>query len=531
MFRGYRHHSVQNSKANIRQRGFQYMDGVLSVESLKKSFPGVYVLKGISFSLEKGKIYGLVGENGAGKSTLVKILMGLHQPDSGTITINDEQASIKNPIQARQQYKLDAVFQEHALIPQLCVAENLFLDRLDDFYRYGLLNTRALHARAREVMKKVDLSIDVAAPAGDLQEGEKSLVELAKALERDPEVLILDEMTAALTSQVVKDLFRIMLALKDQGKTLIFISHRLEEVLQICDEIIVLKDGNLEGILKKEENGSLPATRKKIIGMMTGTEKGLDFPPKARPLAGAEVVLSIKNICGRSLKNVTLEVRKGEIVALAGLRGQGQSSLLRAITGLVFRSQGSVEMFGTAVSIDSPRQAMKNGIFFVSDRRDQEELWLAHDVWLNMSLASVGSRSRLGVISRSRDRKTVEDMVARLRIATPNVAKIVRQLSGGNRQKVVLGKYLLANPKVLLLDQPTLGLDVGAKVEIYNLLRQLAASGIPTLTVLTDLEEVINLPDRILVMHEGEIVREFSGMDINEEELLDSYYGGRESAQ
>jgi ABC-type sugar transport system ATPase subunit len=182
-------------------------------------------------------------------------------------------------------------------------------------------------------------------------------------------------------------------------------------------------------------------------------------------------------------------------------------------------------MFGTPVRIESPRTAMKNGVFFVSDRRDQEELWLAHDVWLNMSVASVDSRTSWGIIPRNKDRKIVEDMVQKLRIVTPSIAKIVRQLSGGNRQKVVLGKYLLASPKVLLLDQPTMGLDVGAKVEIYYLLRQLADEGIPTLTVLTDLEEVVNLPDRVFVMHEGRIVRQFSGEKINEEELLDSYYG------
>jgi ribose transport system ATP-binding protein len=501
------------------------MESILRIDSLKKQFPGVLVLRGISFSLQKGKIYGLVGENGAGKSTLVKILMGLHQPDSGTITINDEEASVKSPTQARNEYKLDAVFQEHALIPHLSVAENLFLDRLDDFYRYGLLNTNRLYGQAREVLKKIDVELDVSLPADSLQEGEKSLVELARALDRNPNILILDEMTAPLTSQVVQDLFSIIRRLKEEGKTLIFISHRLEEVLKICDEIIVLKDGNLEGIVKKKNNGDLPSVRRKIISMMTGTEKGLDFPPKVGPLSEAQVVLSLENISSGRLNNVSIQVRKGEIVALAGLRGQGQSTLLRTVTGLLFRSQGTVSIFGRPVKIDSPREAMKNGIFFVSDRRDQEELWLAHDVWLNMSLASVDSRTKFGVVPRARDRKIVEDMVARLKIATPNIAKVVRQLSGGNRQKVVLGKYLLANPRVLLLDQPTLGLDVGAKIEIYYLLRELATAGIPTLTVLTDLEEVVNLPDRIFVMHEGQIVREFSGIRINQEELLDSYYG------
>lgn len=501
------------------------MEPILDVESLEKSFPGVEVLKKITFSLEKGKIYGLVGENGAGKSTLVKILMGLHVPDGGVIRIAGEEAQIRNPTQARREYKLDAVFQEHALIPHLSVAENIFLDRLDQFYSAGLLNRKLLQFRAEEVIRPVDLEIDVNKSADMLREGEKSLVELAKALERDPNILIFDEMTAPLTSEVVHMLFGIIQDLKHQGKTLIFISHRLEEVLQICEEIIVLKDGNLQGIIHNSQANDRSELRKQIIGMMTGTEKGLDFPAKQGRRKGAERVLSARNITTKYLKDVSLEVRTGEIVALAGLRGQGQSSLLRAVTGLQLRTHGTIEMFGVPVEIDSPRTAMKNGIFFVSDQRDQEELWLAHDVWLNMSVASVDNRTRWGFIPMNKDREIVEDMVRKLRIVTPSIAKIVRQLSGGNRQKVVLGKYLLASPKVLLLDQPTMGLDVGAKVEIYYLLRSLADEGIPTLTVLTDLEEVINLPDRIFVMHEGRIVREFSGAKINEEELLDSYYG------
>jgi ribose transport system ATP-binding protein len=501
------------------------MEPILNVESLEKRFPGIEVLKKITFSLEAGNIYGLVGENGAGKSTLVKILMGLHAPDGGTIRIKGEEAQIRNPTQARGEYKLDAVFQEHALIPHLSVAENIFLDRLDQFYSGGLLNRKLLQSRAQEVLRPVGLDIDVSESADLLREGEKSLVELAKALERDPNILIFDEMTAPLTSDVVRRLFAIIEDLKRIGKTLIFISHRLEEVLEICEEIIVLKDGNFEGIIHNPKDNDRSALRKRIIGMMTGKEKGLDFPAKLGQRQLGETVLSVKNAATKHLKDVSLEIHRGEIVALAGLRGQGQSSLLRAITGLELRTQGTIEMFGTPVRIESPRTAMKNGIFFVSDRRDQEELWLAHDVWLNMSVASVDSRTSWGIIPRIKDRKIVEEMVQRLRIVTPSIAKIVRQLSGGNRQKVVLGKYLLASPKVLLLDQPTMGLDVGAKVEIYYLLRQLAAEGIPTLTVLTDLEEVVNLPDRVFVMHEGRIVRQFSGEKINEEELLDSYYG------
>jgi ABC-type sugar transport system ATPase subunit len=498
---------------------------ILKVESIKKRFPGVNVLNGISFSLEKGNIYGLVGENGAGKSTLVKILMGIYPPDDGEVFIEGEQAHIKDPLVARNTYKIDAVFQEHALIPQMSVAENIFLDELQEFYMKGFINKKKLQISAKDALKMVGLELDVSLNTGELSEGDKSLVELSKALFRNPKILIFDEMTAPLPSDIVKRLFQIIRELKESGKTIIFISHRLGEVLTICDEIIVLKDGILQGIVNNRDKGDISSTRKKIIRMMTGTEKGLDFPEKKGLRTKGETVLSLRDIRNECIRGVSLDVRKGEIVALAGLRGQGQSELLRAISGLLFKIEGDILINDEKKKIRNPREAMDSGIFYISDKRDEEELWLTHDVMLNISVVSVGERTRMGIIQRKREQDTVQRMVSSLRIETPSLAKIVRQLSGGNRQKVVLGKYLLARPKILLLDQPTKGLDVGSKVEIYHLLRKLTDEGIPTLAVLTDLEEVVNLPDRIFVMHEGSIVKEFSEQSINQEELLDSYYG------
>jgi len=501
------------------------MTEIVKVDSITKRFPGVEVLKGVTFSLEKGKIYGLVGENGAGKSTLVKILMGIHQPDGGEIFIGGEKARIKEPSQARYTYKMDTVFQEHALIPQLSIAENIFLDKLDSFYKKGLIDHTKLRSHAEKALSEVGLDIDVTLPISEFSEGEKSLIELSKALSRNPEILILDEMTAPLESSTVNDLFEIMRKVKEKGKTLIFISHRLEEVFKVCDDIIVLRDGNLEGIISNNLKEDLLSIRKKVIGMMTGTERGLSFPEKTGLKSKGEKVLSLKNVKNKWLRGVSLEVHKGEVVALAGLRGQGQSELLRTIAGLLPEEDGDIRIFGEKLHIGSPKEAIDHGIFYVSDRRDEEELWLTHDVWLNISVASINDRTRLGFIRKNKDKEAVEKMVSRLRIETPSLAQIVRNLSGGNRQKVVLGKYLLARPKILLMDQPTMGLDVGAKMEIYRLLRKLSDEGTPTLAVLTDLEEVVNLPDRLLVMREGEIVKEFSKEKMDEEELLDSYYG------
>jgi len=497
----------------------------VKVVSIRKHFPGVEVLKGISFSLEKGKIYGLVGENGAGKSTLVKILMGIHQPDGGEIFIGGKTARVKDPSQARYTFRMDTVFQERALIPQLSVAENIFLDKLDEFYEKGLINQTKLQSHAKKALREVGLDIDITLPAREFSEGEKSLIELSKALSRDPEILILDEMTAPLESSVVNNLFKIMRRLRERGKTLVFISHRLEEIFKICDDIIVLKDGNLEGIIDNNWEEDPVSIRKKVIGMMTGTEKGLSFPEKTGLKLKGEVVFSLKDVKNRWLRDVSLEVRKGEIVALAGLRGQGQSNLLRTIAGLLPQEDGEIYISGKKIEINSPKDAISNGIFYISDKRDEEELWLSLNVWLNISLASIDNRTRLGFIKRNEDKRAVEKMVLRLRIETPSLAQLVKNLSGGNRQKVVLGKYLLARPKILIVDQPAMGLDVATKGEIYHLLRRLSTEGIPTLAVLTDLEEVVNLPDRLLVMREGQIVKEFSEEKMDEEELLDSYYG------
>jgi len=496
----------------------------IRVESLYKQFPGVKALEEISFSFKSRKIYAVVGENGAGKSTLVKILMGIYQPDSGNIVVKDKVVKIIDPIHARKDYKIDAVFQEHSLIPQLSVAENIFLTNLKDFYNKGFLSSKKINQDAEKILRKVNFSIDVKKLAKDLQEGEKIYVELAKAISRNPDIIILDEITAALESDDVEKLFKIILSLKEDEKTIIFISHRLDEVLKFSDEIIVFRDGKLIGNIDNSYKNDKQSKREKIIQYMTGIVGGLRFPEKTGVDNNEKIVLSVKGLKSKHLKGIDLEIREGEIVGLAGLRGQSQSELLRSIAGILHKKQGIIALNGKEIKIRSIYDAVKSGIFYVSDKRDDEELWLTQDIVFNMVLMSIDHRAKYGFINKKQEKKLVESMVKKLHIETSRLEKIVHYLSGGNRQKVVLAKHLLAKPKILLLDQPTTGLDIGAKMEIYKLLRLLAKEGIPTLALLTEREEILQLPDRLLVMCEGEIIKEFREVVVNEENLLSSYY-------
>ncbi|MGM0366221.1 MAG: sugar ABC transporter ATP-binding protein [Actinomycetota bacterium] len=500
------------------------MNERIRVESLAKNFPGVKALDEVSFSLESNKIYALVGENGAGKSTLVKILSGIYKPDGGRIFVNGKEARIKDPTHARKYYKIDVVFQEHSLIPELSIAENIFLTNLENFYDRGFLSYQNINTAAEKILERINFSIDVRKLAKDIHEDEKTFVEFAKVLSRNPDTVILDEITAALESDDVEGLFKILMSLKEEGKTIIFISHRLEEVLKFSDEIIVFKDGRLVGNIDNSSKQDYKSKRDKIINYMTGIEGGLKFPERLGVDSKGKVVLSVKNLNSKHLKGINLEIRENEIVGLAGLRGQGQSELLRTLAGIMSKSSADIKINGQEVRINSTFDAIKAGFFYISDKRDKEELWLSHDIIFNIVLMSISSRTRGGFIKKKEEKKLVKDIAEKLQIETARLDNYVQLLSGGNRQKVVLAKYLLAKPRILFLDQPTIGLDVGAKMEIYKILRMLAKKGIPTLTLLTDREEILQFPDRLLVMFEGEIIKEFRGAGIDEEKLLHSYY-------
>ncbi len=500
------------------------MQKLLQVRSLDKAWPGVHVLKGISFSLESGKIYALVGENGAGKSTMVKIIMGLEKPDSGELIIKGEKAKIHNPIDARNKYKIDAVFQEHSLIPEMTVAENLALDFIHEFKTGPLISSAKLMEYADKVLSTVNLNLDSSRKVKTLSEGEKSIVELAKVIARDVDLIILDEITSALEFETVEKLVKLLMELKAKGKSFIFISHRMEEVLNYSDEILVLKDGTLSGQIDNEEKNDCEEKRRKIITLMTGLTCGLEFPQKKGAPGDAQDVLEVRHLSSKTLHDINLKVKTGEIVCLSGLSGQGQSELLRTITGVLPKKEGEILIEGKETKIRKIKDSMDNGVIYLSDKRDEEEIWGEHDLLFNMVMGSLHKRTKLGVINCKAEYETAQKMVERLKIETPGLEKLIRFLSGGNRQKVVIARYLLANPKLLVLDQPTVGLDIATKLEIYKLLRELADSGLSCLALFTERDEILKLPDRIVVMCEGSIVAEFDGLSVEEEELLHSYY-------
>lgn len=500
------------------QSAIQTSNVIMEVKGLTKVFPGVVAVNNVTLSFERGKIYGLVGENGAGKSTFIKMLVGVENPTKGEIIVNGRRVLPKNPTHAEQELGIVVVFQEDVEIPLLTVAENLFLTKENMFYRRGVISFNELCKAAESVLKNVNLEIDVKRPMHSLTVAERKLVSLARALSRNPQILILDETTAPFEKTEVESLFNILRKLKEKGVTIIFISHRLKEVLELCDVIVVMKDGEIIGVL---ENKGINEER--VIEMMTGIKFGVAFPEKAAKVGAT--IFSVRNLSiNNVLKDINLDLREGEIVALAGLRGQGQERLLQALYGLERLTSGEIYLNGKKIFINNPLDAIKNGIIYISDKREYEELWPTLSILKNVSMASLKSRSKMGIISFYREKREVFQIVSKLAISTPSLNRETIYLSGGNKQKVALAKWLLTKAKVILLNKPTDGIDVATKIEIYKLLRELANQGMVILTVLTELSEVINLPDRILVMHEGKIIREFKG-GVSEAELLGSYYG------
>ncbi|MEM2465421.1 MAG: sugar ABC transporter ATP-binding protein [Candidatus Bathyarchaeia archaeon] len=492
----------------------------LSTEGIVKTFPGVKALDNVSIELKMGRITALVGENGAGKSTLVKIISGVYQSDKGRIFVRGKEVNYRNSKEALLEHKIACVHQENTLIPEMTVVENFFLEIENRFYKWGLLSYPAMKKELKSFLKDININnIDIDLKAKYLKPNEIKLIEFAKSLYYNPNLLILDEVTAPLAEDEVKLVFNHMEHLKNSGKAVLFISHRLAEILRISDEVIILREGKVIKSLTGKE-----IERDQIISMMIGVDiKSHEyFPPKATKVSDKKI-LEIRNLKGNGV-DVSFEVFEGEILALAGLGGQGMSQVLRMIYGILPREYGEFYLNGKRVKIRNPRDAIRCGIIYVSENRELEELFPNLSVKENISIPLFDRCNKAGVIIGSKLSKYVKDIIKSFSIKAPSLDVPITQLSGGNKQKVIIGRYICKEPKVLLLANPTEGLDIATKIEVYKILRNLANRGIGVVVLLSELSEVVNLPDRVLIMHSGRIIKELKKNEITEENILRGYF-------
>ncbi|WP_022890951.1 sugar ABC transporter ATP-binding protein [Agromyces italicus] len=488
---------------------------LLEVEGVSKGFPGVQALADVQLELRHGEVLALVGENGAGKSTLMKLLAGIHTPDAGTFRLNGRELSIEGPRQA-QELGISIIHQEFNLMPDLTVAQNIFIGR--EHRQAGLfLDDRALNRRAQELFDRLGLALDPAERVEQLTVARQQMVEIAKALSFDAKVLIMDEPTAALNDAEVDVLFELIERFRTADTGVIYISHRMEELSRISDRISVLRDGRYVGTRVTAETAP-----SEIISLMVGREISGEQRPAPRTPEG-EPVLSVRGLSTRQLlREVSFDVHAGEILGFAGLMGAGRTEVARAIVGADRRESGEIRVRGRVVSISSPAEAAGLGIGYLSEDRKQLGVLLERSVRENLVLSSLREyTSGLGFVRDGRIEATGREYVEKLRIKTPSTAQLVQNLSGGNQQKVVIAKWLVKDCDVLIFDEPTRGIDVGAKEEIYGLLRRLADEGKAIIMISSELPEVLRLSDRIAVMAEGRLTAVLDNAEATQENLMD----------
>jgi ribose transport system ATP-binding protein len=486
----------------------------IRAEGISKRFPGVQALEDVEFEVYPGEVVGLVGENGAGKSTLVKILSGVYARDQGRIWFKGRLVDPRSPQEA-QALGISTIYQEPAVIPGLSVAENVFLNREPRRIRaLGMVDFGKMRLDTQASLSELGVDIRPGRLVRELTVAGQQMVEIAKAISWDATLLIMDEPTSSLSSSDAERLFEIVRRLKSRGVSVVFISHRIEEVLQVTDRIVVMRDGRRVGSLPISE-----ATREKIVRLMVGRAVGIF--PKVKVEIG-EPVLEIRHLSGKGMVGgVSLSARKGEILGLAGLVGAGRTELARIICGVDERIGGQILLDGQEVDIRSPSDAVRLGIGLVPEDRKGQGLVLKMDVRENVTLAILRRLARwLGAISRREQREVAAHYVDALSIATPSLAQLVENLSGGNQQKVVLAKWLSAHPRVLIMDEPTRGIDVGAKAEVHALMSQLASEGIGILMISSELPEILSMSDRVIVMCQGRITGEFRPEETTQEEII-----------
>ncbi|MBI5563480.1 MAG: sugar ABC transporter ATP-binding protein [Chloroflexi bacterium] len=483
---------------------------LLEIKGLSKAFPGVQALESVDLDIREGEVHALLGENGAGKSTLIKILSGAYPKDRGEILYQGKPIEIKTPHHA-QQLGISTIYQEFNLGPDLTVPENIFLGHLP--HRGPLVDWGLAKTRAEEILNRLGIKLPMDVPASKLTVAEQQLVEIAKALARETRLLIMDEPSAVLGDKDLEKLYQIIRALKAEGIAIIYISHRLVEIFDIADRVTVLKDGRLVGTRDVAD-----VTMPELVRMMIGRDLQ-DVYPK-RTAAVGDVLMEVNNINRPGvLHDISFHVRAGEIVGIAGMRGAGRTELARAIFG-ADPHQGTITLAGESLTVRSPQDAIRHRVALVTEDRKAEGLFLKLSVSTNTTISGLKALCQAGIIRLRRETGVVARLIDQLKIKAPNANFIVGNMSGGNQQKVVLARWLNIGARVLLMDEPTRGIDVGSKAEIYQLMAQLAEQGVGLIMISSELPEVLGMSDRVLVMHEGKLVKELSRAEASEESIM-----------
>ncbi len=490
----------------------------IEMRGIDKSFGSNQVLKQAGFTLESGEVHALMGENGAGKSTLMKILTGVYTKDAGTVLVDGKEVNYKNPQEA-EKAGIVFIYQELNVMFDLTVEENLFMGK-EIHGKFGICDRKAMQKKAQEALNTLGVNISPKTVMSELSVGQQQMVEICKALMADAKVIIMDEPTAALTQSETVALFKVIESLRKKGVSMVYISHRMEEIFELCDRITVLRDGSYIGVK------NIPETNmNEIVKMMIGREIGERYP--SRDVKIGKEVLKVKGLTRKgTFHDVSFSVRAGEVLGVSGLMGAGRTEIMQAIFGNLSYESGTIEIDGKEVKISNPRQAMEHGIGFITEDRKTEGLMLDKSIRENISLCNLGRISKSSVISKEAEKNMVAEAIKDLHIKCFGPYHECNNLSGGNQQKVVLAKWILTNPKILILDEPTRGVDIGAKKEIYSIINKLAAQGVAIIMVSSELPEVLGMSDNIMVVREGEVRGIISYEEANQERVMTLATGG-----
>ena len=483
---------------------------ILTLKNITKEFPGVKALDDVTINIERGTIHGLVGENGAGKSTLIKVLAGIYQPNKGEIILDGKPCRFNSPIEARRA-GISVVHQEIKLAEPLSVAENMFLGNVQ--LKNGLVDWKGMRRRAREIVEDLGMDIDINAQVSSLTVAKKQIVEIMHAINNNSRILIMDEPSAVLTDRELEVMFRIVKQLRDEGITIIYISHRLDEIFGLCSNVSVLRDGcHIDTIPVASVD------RQGLINMMVGREMGQEYPKEVGNVGGT--ILEVKNLSRGILQDISFEVKSGEVFGISGLVGAGRTELARAILGIDKPESGEVYVRGKKVHYRTFADAIRDGLGLIPEDRKLQGLVQIMSVKRNTTLVNMKRVLRAGVISSSLEEKLSKEYADKLHVVTPSMETEVQYLSGGNQQKVVIAKWLFQNSEILFLDEPTRGIDVGAKAEIYRLINRMAKEGKTIIMISSEMPELLGMCDRIMVLHEGHKMGELNAAEATQAKIM-----------